>query len=228
MMLAKFSMHSGNNMKNKFKLLAVLIAVSGTAQAVEIDLGSIVQKSFTKTMVKHGLMKPEEQGTTQGEQIAKADTPTAQQTSGSSASAGSELIGRVFRNPYEDLAKTFKLGKGVSFGDMGKQVVAFDLSSKTGRHVVVLKEKFTDRWVVTGDFMIDSPAKGLAFVGTAEDDGTGDGPPATVCSAAGKTVQAFGFLKSSKKRFDQPEGALAWTVDRDGKPSPVTKLTCKF
>lgn len=105
-------------------------------------------------------------------------------------------------------------------------MLAFDLSHKTGRRVLVLKQQAAEKWIVTGDMPVTAPTTGLGFVGTS--DGEEEGDPTTTCYSGSKKVQALGFLKVSKRRFDQPTGALAWTVDTTGKPTAVTKLVCRF
>ena len=138
------------------------------------------------------------------------------------------LVGKKFKDPYNELEKSYKIGKSaVSFGPMGKQILVLDATDKSGRRVLVFKELGTDNWVTTGDIAATAPAK-VALVGTAEEDDTGDGPPATTCSVGGKSVQGFGFLKASKGRFDQPTGSQAWIVDAAGVPTATTKLFCKF
>lgn len=212
---------------NKKQLVTVALMAALGSAACNTTLGESLQQANERAKAKQA-QPGQTTGPAPASQPARSDAPVAQAAADKPSTGGRDLVGKIYRNPYEDLAKSFKIGSGISFGAMGKQTLAFDLSSKTERRVLVLKEKGADKWVVTGDYPVSAPAKGLSFVGTAEDDGTGDGPPATVCSTGGKTVQGFGFLKASKKRFDQPDGALAWTVDREGKPSPVTKLVCKY
>lgn len=202
----------------------LLIAASGSVFA-EYDFGAALQKSWDKALVKNGF-KPA------GEQGAKGDGQGGQ-TAPSSASGGStvaagEMVGKVVGNPHEDMSKKFKIARGIQFGGMEHPVVAFDLSNKAGRRVVVMKQQSTDHWLITGDIAITAKTPGLALVGTADEDDSGEGDPQTICTSGGKVVQAFGFLKASKKRFDQPAGGLAWAVDKSGTPMAVTGLTCKF
>jgi hypothetical protein len=64
------------------------------------------------------------------------------------------------------------------------------------------------------------------LVGAIED--FEDGTPKTTCFVDVKAVQGFGFLKALKGKFDQPAGALAWTVDAGGVPIAASKLSHRF
>jgi len=197
-----------------------LLAAIGTAHA-EFDLGASLQKSFDKALIKNGL-----------KQADATPPPAAKPSAVAQATPGAvldgELVGKVYKNPYEDLAKSFKIARGLSFGAPGKMVLAFDLSGKSGRRVLALKQRAAEQWVVTGDMAVTAATTGLVFVGTTEEDESGEGDPKTTCSVAGKTVQGFGFLKASKKKFEQPAGGIAWTVDGNGNPVAATGLACKF
>ena len=141
--------------------------------------------------------------------------------------ASDSFVGKRFKNPYPELEKNFKMGLGISFGEFGKQIMALDVTGKTGRRVLVFKELGTDEWITTGDFLVSVPAK-ATLVGTATtDEESGEDPPHT-CFIDGKVVNGFGYLKVSKGKFSQPAGALAWTVDENGVATATAKLSCKF
>ena len=142
-----------------------------------------------------------------------------------------DQYGKVYTVPARELSKKFKIATGLKFGTPA--ILAFDASNSAGRRVILLSQKGASRWVVTGDLAVKAPTNGLVFMGTvdkqeADEDDSGEGAPKTTCFIDSKVVRAFGFLKLSKNSYDQPFGGLAWTVDKEGKPSPVTKLNCKF
>lgn len=209
-------------------VVASLIAALGVSACAGVS--ESIQRVEERVKAKR---EAQAQQQVQQEQQGKGEQPSQQASAvpalaEESAVAKGPLVGKVFQNPYSELEKRFKINRGIQFGAFGKQTVAFDVTAKAGRRVVVFRQKGEEKWLVTGDMSVPVPAKGLVFVGTAEEDETGEGDPKTVCTAGGKTVQAFGFMKGSKKRFDQPAGSLAWAVDGEGKPAPVTKLVCKY